>query len=884
MTTVRARTRIAISTIVLLVLALSAGYWMVRYVVVQAVRDAEALVESAEVDLRHAVAADRALVARAAAALAVPEDFGGPLPTEPDEAAGGLEWVLLAERGGGRWETQAWSGSGDEIDPAALGMDSYLMDNSPLLRPSSLDGVRAGLVAGDGRLLWVGTAEADAFDEPGMRVLLVGMPMARGPNVQKLWQREHAVRFSAQMRPSATWTRLREPERQVRLIAPLGESVALESGGEWHVGSSPYRMLVSLQDVFGTTVGSLAVELSPLYNAFATGILDHLVVAIPLAGIVLTLVFFSVQTICVSRPLTRMARMLAGMAASRTPLETGAVVGNDEFGALARQVSDLLHDLSKLHSETFEHEQTRAAMLALVPELLCIFRTDGTVEDVLSGPSNLPSLHRRLTAGETLETCGLRRASLAEFSQGLRQAATQDTVECVEILVPSYRETPALRIEGRLRRLLNDRVLVAFRPSGCGVATDGSSAEALARQEQQNGHEALVQLVAGIAHDFNNLLVVLQSSLATHMEQHRPANSAPELVAIAQAAKHAEELILQLKVYAGIADTRFESVEIGSLFRVKWPMLRASVPHHIELRLDIEGSLPEVLADQTQILQIVSNLLGNASEAIGEAPGRIQIKVRLLSREDLDADRCLCASPLEAARYLDTDRCLCASPLEAARYLALSVIDTGPGIVPSRLARILDPFFSTKGEGRGLGLAMVAGIIESHSGGLRVLSNLGEGTTFTVFLPVTADEAPYVPAPDANDTEPGRALGVLLIEDDARVRSVTRLLLESLGCHVWEARDGRETRLALQKYATHFDLVLLDANVRGLDGVATLKRVRQEHPGLPVFLTSGDGEANVRRVYAGLTFEGFVAKPFRRDTVAAVLAAVREHPGQGKAS
>ncbi len=872
MPTVRLRTRIAISTFVMLVTVLFALYWMVRLAVVRAVRDAEVAVESAEVALRHAVAADQSAIAQAAAALAASDAFMQPSsmrPGEPATAAYGVQWVLLAERSGGHWTTRAWSGTGVEIDPAVLALDACLTEDSPLLRPGPTGRAQAGLVVSAGRLMWVGVARPLPSDGPHERVLLAGMPMTDAPGVLRLRQREQAVRFSLHMRKPAARVRPEGPGRRVRPAAPLGESVVLEPGGAWHLGTAPHRVLVALQDVFGTVVGSLVVELSPLYHQAAGAILDRLVLTLPLGGMALTLLVFLVQTAGVSRPVAGRIGALARIASRQAPPEDAAVRAQDEFGDLSRQVTDLLHDLSRLRAMAHEHQQTRAAMLNLASELVCTFHTDGTLDDVLSPPSILPSLQRCLTPGETLEACGLQRASTATFATGLRRAARQASVECVEILVPACRDTPALRIECRMHPLplSGDRVLVAFRPVDGSLASGAADADALARREQQNRHEALVRLVAGIAHDFNNLLLVLQSSLDTHMVQHGAENSAPELVAIAQAAKHAEELIRQLQVYAGIADTRFEPVDVGSLLRSKWPLLRASVPHHIELGMELGQPLPDVLADSTQILQVVSNLLRNAAEAIGETPGRIQVAARLLRRDELAPERCLSAAPLDAPHYL-----------------ALSVTDTGQGIAPSRLGRILEPFYSTKGEGRGLGLAMVDGILESHGGGLRVISNLGEGTTFTLYLPVAGGDAAELPRADAPGTTRRRPRCVLVVEDDARVRHVTRLLLESLGCAVREARDGREARQALQKYAARIDFVLMDANVRGLDGVATLKRIRREHPGLPVLLASGDGEAGVRRVYAGLDFEGFVAKPFRRDAMAAALAAVRAHAGPGAKS
>ncbi len=851
------RTRITLSTLAILVVVLGGVYWVARAIVVRAVRDLETAVSVAEVELRRAVVVDRVTIAQSAAAIAARGVSEGTLHEALADHQGEsvVEWLLLAEQRDGEWSMRAWTRAGAEIEPGALGLQPYLCANSPLLRPQSLHGVRAGLITAANRLTWVGVAPLDSAD--GERVLLIGVPFEGAAGYARFKEAAETVRLSLQVRAVTPQRRLDEPGRMARLATPLGESVAFETGSDWHVGTSPYRLMVALQDLFGTTVGSLAIELSPLYQALGEGLLDRLLVVVPVAGIGLTLLVFLMQAHGVRRPVEGAARELAETARSAMP-SVGSVQRRDEFGMLAQRLNDLLRDLTLLRATVHEQHQTRAAMLTLVTDVVCVFRTDGTVAEVLSNATHLPSLQQRLKVGATLGACGLRRASLAEFENALKDTSEGETQERVVLLVPPYRETPALRIEGRLHPLSAGRVLVAFRPIQGGGSDEDAGGEALARQEQQNLQDALVRLVVGIAHDINNLLTVLDASLATHMEQHGPEDSAPELVAIAQASKHAEELVRQLQVYAGIADTRFERVNLAAFLHAKWPLLRASVPHHIELGLDLDNGLPEVLADTTQMLQLVSNLLRNAVEAIDEEPGRIQIRLRELRQGELDLDRCVSPTRLDAARYVE-----------------LSVSDTGHGIAPGKVSRVLEPFYSTKGEGRGLGLAMVAGILESHSGGIRVNSHLGEGTTFALYLPALSDEPEEAGRATAEEGELARSLGVLLVEDDSRVRHVTRLLLESLDCTVWEARDGRETRLCLRKYGSRIDLVLLDANVRGMDGLATLKRIRQQNPALPVLLTSGDAESRVRRVFRLIRFDGFIAKPFNRDAVAKALDEIR---------
>ena len=370
--------------------------------------------------------------------------------------------------------------------------------------------------------------------------------------------------------------------------------------------------------------------------------------------------------------------------------------------------------------------------------------------------------------------------------------------------------------------------------------------------------ESLGVLAGGIAHDFNNLLtgVIGNASLAlVDLPADSPLGEC--LREIEDAAQRAADLCKQMLAYAGRGRFVVENLDLNRVIRETASLLQSSVSKNAALRFDLAATpLPTVQADATQLRQILMNLVINASEAIGAGPGTISVKTGVLT-----ADRA----------YLET--ATVGADLPVGDYVLLEVRDTGSGMPPEILERIFDPFFTTKFTGRGLGLAATLGIVRGHRGAVRVESEAGRGTAFHILLP-SVDATATTAAPSFATPQRWRGTGtVLVVDDEATIRSTATRMLESLGFQVITAEDGTagvETLRARPAVAA----ILLDLTMPRMSGEETFREFRQIRADVPVVLMSGFNEMEAVMPFHGKGLSGFLQKPFTAATLQACLAEV----------
>lgn len=364
--------------------------------------------------------------------------------------------------------------------------------------------------------------------------------------------------------------------------------------------------------------------------------------------------------------------------------------------------------------------------------------------------------------------------------------------------------------------------------------------------------ESLGILAGGVAHDFNNLLTGILGHAGLARAQLAYDDPAQDSLARIETASHrAADLCRQMLAYAGRGRLTVQSVSLSELARDTASLLKLSLARRARLRFDLAPALPRVVADPVQIRQIIMNLLINASEALVDGDGDIHLSTRLVH-----ADAALFAS------------CVFSPELPPGDYAGLEVSDSGKGMDADTLARIFDPFFSTKFTGRGLGLAAVLGIVRGHAGALQVTSSPGAGTTFRLFLPVATaphdGQAPAArPAKKAMQTAHSAPLRILLVDDDAAVRETVPPLLGSRGHLVDACSDGESGLARFRAGADDYDLVILDLTMPGLGGAKLLERLRELRPDLPVLLISG--YTDQENAAAGLLRRprvAFLPKPF----------------------
>lgn len=432
-----------------------------------------------------------------------------------------------------------------------------------------------------------------------------------------------------------------------------------------------------------------------------------------------------------------------------------------------------------------------------------------------------------------------------------RQIATRDELEL------DYR---ALTRDGQVMEI-RDRLRVQRNADGQPVILRGLLVDNTERAEmdsqllQVQKLESLGLLAGGIAHDFNNLLTgVLGSATALRHEMADQPGLIPRVDGIVRAAERAADLTRQLLAYSGKGTFDVRAVDVTAHLQDLASLLEAMLPKNVLLQLHTDDTLPAVEADPSQLQQIVMNLVLNAAEAMDEMPGTITVTSTL---RRLDAE---------------TAASLRGGPIEPGPYVMVQVRDSGAGMDDATRERVFDPFFSTKGPGRGLGLAAAVGIVRSHNGGIRVKSAPGRGTVFDIFLPPTSEEPEFWD--DEPTPMPGIGGTVLIIDDEEDVRFALRFMLGALGYKVLEAADGPTGIEIFKARGGGIRAVILDLTMPMMHGDEVYQALRAIRTDTPVLLSSGYDEHEATRRFQKPELAGFLKKPYTLEQLGATLAEI----------
>ncbi|MBI2394298.1 MAG: response regulator [Deltaproteobacteria bacterium] len=356
--------------------------------------------------------------------------------------------------------------------------------------------------------------------------------------------------------------------------------------------------------------------------------------------------------------------------------------------------------------------------------------------------------------------------------------------------------------------------------------------------------ESIALLAGGVAHDFNNLLTAALGHLHLSREGAPPASLA-HIGLVEHALSRAADLTRQLLAYSGRGRFVVEPLDLGAVADEMTSLLRGSVPASVELVCEI-GEARSIEADRAQVQQVLLNLITNAVESIGDAHGRVTVRVSggRLSEPDIRRDY-----PGESLR--------------AGDVVHLSVEDSGRGMSAATLTRVFEPYFTTKSAGRGLGLAALRGILKSHGAAIAIKSVVGRGTTVDIAWPASSAPARERPADVVVAAVEPRGSGtVLVVDDDDLVRRSTATVLESLGYSVLHARDGESAVRRFQTDREAIGWVLMDLTMPRMDGYSAFLELRAIDPSVTVVLCSGWTETEIARRFAACAPAGFLPKPF----------------------
>ncbi len=376
------------------------------------------------------------------------------------------------------------------------------------------------------------------------------------------------------------------------------------------------------------------------------------------------------------------------------------------------------------------------------------------------------------------------------------------------------------------------------------VARDVTHEVELERKlRQAQKMEAIGTLAGGIAHDFNNMLSPILGYAELAMTEVDPSSELYfSLSEISAAGKRASELVQQILAFGRRSEQDRVAVSISSIMKEALRLLRGSLPSTIQIRQDIRNCAP-VMADSTEIHQVIMNLCTNAYHAMRDDGGTLTVGLVDLSIRDEQEGT--------------------TKEIPPGEYVQLTIEDTGHGMDQETLERIFEPYFTTKrvGEGTGLGLATVHGIVQSHFGKVMVESTLGEGTCFSIYFPAAPSEPPLEIEPGTTNAVASGSERILVVDDEVAIVSMLKRGLGSLGYSVTGFRNGADALDAFTAEPDAYDLIITDQTMPKLTGLELARRVSAIRPGFPIILATGFSDTVNEQIAVKSGIREFLFKP-----------------------
>jgi PAS domain S-box-containing protein len=365
--------------------------------------------------------------------------------------------------------------------------------------------------------------------------------------------------------------------------------------------------------------------------------------------------------------------------------------------------------------------------------------------------------------------------------------------------------------------------------------------------------EAIGTLAGGIAHDFNNILgAIFAFTEIAKLDAAGNSGILESLNEVLRAAERAKELVAQILTFSRQQPLEKRVLQLGLIVKEALQLLRSTLPSTIKISLHADPRTPAVFADPGSVHQILMNLCTNAAHAIGSRQGRLQLRLE----------------PVTAV----SDTRVNGQPLPEGLYARLTVADSGQGMTSETLERIFDPFFTTKssGEGTGLGLAVVHGILREHDGVIHVESQPGGGSEFTLFFPATDPKQIAAAAPPV-EPPAGNGQHVLVVDDEPALARVTVRMLQRLGYQAAAETDPTRALARFRDNPREFDLLLSDLTMPGTSGFELAMAVLKLRPSLPILLCTGFSPSLEREALQKLGICDILYKPISPSMLAQAL-------------
>ncbi len=392
-----------------------------------------------------------------------------------------------------------------------------------------------------------------------------------------------------------------------------------------------------------------------------------------------------------------------------------------------------------------------------------------------------------------------------------------------------------------------------------GIIADITDRKTLEKElRQAYKMESIGTLTGGVAHDFNNIMAIIVGNTELAMDdvpERNPAYS--NLEEIKKAGLRATSIVKQLLSFSRKTDQKLQPVKIGVVIQDALKFLRSTIPTTIDIQQNIQAMDETILADPTQISQIMMNLCINASHAMEQNGGNLTVNVKTVILDDHSAKK-----------YFD---------LKKGRHVKITVSDTGPGIDSAIIHRIFDPYFTTKevGKGSGMGLAVVHGIVKNYHGAIFVDSKPGKGALFTIYFPVST-EKPKIEK-DAIEILPPGSETVLFVDDDKSIVKMVKKILERLGYKVETAMTPDNALKMFGSNPYHYDLVITDMTMPQMTGIKLSEKIIKIRPDIPIIICTGHSALVDEEKVKELELAAYVMKPINKREISHTIRKVLDN-------
>ena len=533
------------------------------------------------------------------------------------------------------------------------------------------------------------------------------------------------------------------------------------------------------------------------------------------------------------RDVTEQQRLKQELQAAHDQLEQQVAERTAELARANAQLRQEI-DQNRQAEQTIRHQ---AALIDIAPDAIYVQDANHRITFWSRGATKLYGSTEAEALGQdasVLLTGSSADASLAtrmaEAGEGNWQGEMMHQTKSGQRVIVLSRQTQMPQDEGLASTLV--------------VNTDITETKQLqAEFYQAQRLESLGTLARGIAHDFNNILNPVSIIPQTLLKRfpNLDSNTQNMLRLLQAVAKRGAALSRQILTFAGKYEASATTLNLQDLIQEVHQLTQHTFPKSISVQVDVAPDLKPIWADSTLIHQVLMNLSVNAQQAMPRG-GTLSI-----SAHNTELNQPAASSQAEARE---------------GDYVVITVADTGTGIAPETIDRIFDPFFTTKppGQGTGLGLSTVARIVKDCRGFIKVVSEVGTGTEFQVYLPVADQAAPEHPSDRLPKAIPGQNQQVLIVEDDAQVRLATETLLKTFNYRTLGAVDGLEAVEIYHNHHQKIDAILLDLNMPQLDGLDTLKHLKTIDSTVPILVLSGVLTNRSAAIEAGAN--AFLAKPY----------------------